>query len=239
MRPEQPLPHAAIFNEERASNYDQGIRFAGIGYDVMHDLTAALLGATLPEHAHLLIIGAGTGEEIIRLAPAHPGWCYTAVDPSPAMLAIARQRIAAANLEARVELITGTVDALPAEPVHDAATILLVMHFLGDDGDKLALLREVATRLRPGAPVVLSDMYGATETPEHARFLDAWRHRQLGNGMAPADVDAMFQHIASDLRLVSGERLEALMTEAGFASPLLFFKALLFGGWIARRAPSP
>jgi tRNA (cmo5U34)-methyltransferase len=223
------------FTAEHARNYDEGIRVAGLGYNVLHDLTGALLGSLLPAQAQVLVVGAGTGEEIVQLGTRYPGWCFTGIDPSAEMLAVARQRIAEAGLTDRVTLHVGTVDGLPMDDRYDAATLLLVMHFLPDDGAKLALLRGIAERLRPGAPLVLADLHGDLESAGSKLRLEAWRQRQVNRGIAANNIEEMFRQLPQSVYFIPERRLEALLAEAGFTGVERFFQALLFGGWIARR----
>lgn len=64
------------------------------------------------------------------------------------------------NFYERVQLYRGYVDSLPEAKIYDAATLLLVMHFIPDDGSKLLLLQNIAKRLRSGATFVLADLHG-------------------------------------------------------------------------------
>lgn len=223
------------FTAEHARNYDEGIRVAGFGYDLLHDLTGALLGSSLPERARVLVVGAGTGEEIEQLGARYPGWRFTGVDPSAEMLAVARRRIDEAGLADRATLHEGTVDDLPADNRYDAATLLLVMHFLPDNGAKLALLRGIAERLQPGAPLVLADLHGALDSPGGKLRWEAWRQRQQMRGMPANDREEMFRQLTRMVYFVPETRIDALLAEAGFTELERFFQALLFGGWIARR----
>lgn len=50
------------------------------GYDAMHEITSAYLRQTLPKNAWLLILGAGTCIEIIKLAKLESGWRFLALD---------------------------------------------------------------------------------------------------------------------------------------------------------------
>jgi tRNA (cmo5U34)-methyltransferase len=58
---------APTFDEARAAAYDDKIRRLAPGYDVPHDGIASLAATLLGADAHLLVVGAGTGEELVRL----------------------------------------------------------------------------------------------------------------------------------------------------------------------------
>ncbi len=227
---------ARRFDSERARKYDGFIRTVIPGYEALHDMAYSLLRLDLEEQARLLIVGAGTGMELVYLGKSNPGWQLTGVDPSADMLAVARQRMMDEGLSERVTLHAGLAHELPTSEPYDAATLLLVMHFLPDDGEKLELLQSISIRLKPGAPFVLADLYGDTGSGRFARFIAAWRHRQMSLGMAPEEVEEMFQRILSDVHFVPEERITALLHESGFDRVESFYGALLFGGWIARRS---
>ena len=114
----------------------------------------------------------------------------------------------------------------------DAATCLLVLHFLPDDGSKLALLRAIAARLKPGAPLILADMYEDPNSPRRARMLDIWARWQQDGGIDPIEVDKGRRHVQRDIHFVSESRLTDLLAEAGFGPPERFFGAFLFGGYL-------
>jgi tRNA (cmo5U34)-methyltransferase len=57
----------ATFDGARAAAYDDKIRRLAPGYDVLHDSIASLAATQLADDAHLLVVGAGTGEELVRL----------------------------------------------------------------------------------------------------------------------------------------------------------------------------
>ena len=76
------------------------------------------------------------------------------------MLAHAERKVAEHGLNGRVRLYPSMVAELPKFEPFDVATLLLVLHFLEDDGSKLGLLRDIAEHLKPGAPLVLGDLFG-------------------------------------------------------------------------------
>jgi len=87
--------------------YEQRIRLALPGYEVMHTFVLACLRSCLPETADLLVVGAGGGMELVRLGQSNPQWRLLGVDPSAKMLAIAQQRIEQHQLTQRIQLIQG------------------------------------------------------------------------------------------------------------------------------------
>lgn len=225
-----------LFGPDRAEAYDQGVRAMVPGYEALHDVAHALLRVALGEQARLLIVGAGTGTEILGLGEHNLEWRFAGVDPSPDMLAVARRRVAMRGLSDRVALHTGRTQDLPDSGHFDAATSILVMHFLADDGQKLAFLRSIAARLGTGAPVVLADLCGDATSPGFARFLAAWWRRQLASGMPERDVEEAFRQMLSQVAFVPEQRIVALLREAGFRSVERFYGALLLGGWLACRS---
>lgn len=225
------------FAGERAEKYDEGIRRAIPGYEALHDMAHALLRPHLGDGARLLIVGSGSGTEMVGMGEQEPGWSFTGVDPSPSMTAVARRRLESSGLANRADLHLGHVRDLPASRPYDAATALLVMHFVPDDGQKLALLRSISERLRPGAPLVLADLHGDETSARFSRFLAAWKLRQVALGMEEADVEEMFREMLEVVHFVPEERIVALLREAGFHEVERYFNAMLFGGWVAHRVP--
>lgn len=145
------------FAAQNALGYDARIVNLVPGYAELHEISAAVLAARLPERARVLVVGAGTGTETLALAQANPGWELVGVDPSADMLAVARRRAGAAELT-NVSFHEGYVADLPSGVRFDAAVSLLVMHFVATDDAKRAYLGEIAARLRSGAPLLLCDL---------------------------------------------------------------------------------
>jgi tRNA (cmo5U34)-methyltransferase len=223
------------FHDQRARRYDDTVRKVIPGYATLHAMAQFLLEDMLGEEAHLLIVGIGTGEEVERLAPSHPGWRFTGIDPSQAMLNQAGERLKKAGLLGRCDLVCGTVDKLGQGQFFDAATCLLVMHFLPDDGAKANLLGGIAKHLKPKAPLLLADLHGSSDTPRFARMLAAWTRWQLAHDVDPVEVEKGLAHVARDVHFVAETRLFKLLHQAGFKEVEHFHQAFLFGGWLAVR----
>lgn len=214
--------------------YDESIRLFCAAYDAFFPMTQAALRSMVAEDADILIVGAGTGMELAAFGRDNPCWRMTGVDPSEDMLSLARKRIAEQNLTNPIRLFNGYTHELPEEERFDAATCILVMHFLPDDGSKLDLLKSIGQRLEPGAPLVLIDGYGEPGAPEFERILSAWKAFPPLLGVDPSIVgDAFDQNILKRLQFVPEERITDLLQEAGFDRPARFLTSFLYGGWIA------
>jgi enediyne biosynthesis protein CalE5 len=107
--------------------------------------------ADLKPGQHVLDLGTGTGSVALRAAEAvAPNGRITALDISPDMLAIARQR--AASAEANVTFVEGRAEAIPAdaESIDAVLASLSLMYVI----DREAAAREIARVLRPGGRLV-------------------------------------------------------------------------------------
>src|SRR5262249_32518579 len=183
--------------------------------------------------SELLIVAAGTGAEILELGKTNPGWRFLGVDPAQPMLDLAKEKIEAAGLADRVRLFNGFVSDLPIDELYDGGTAAMIMHFVPDNGGKLKLLCDVATRLKPGAPLVLMDAHGDLSAPGSQRFLEAWKHQQNLAGVEWEEVESGMKERMKAIHFVSPSRIEQLLKEAGFRRIQHFFQNLIVGGWIA------
>lgn len=234
--PEQRGLPGNAYKTDHARRYDDTIRRVIPGYDALHSMTGVLLRDAIGDDGRILVVGAGTGAELLALGEMGPQWRFTACDPAPDMLAVARERLAGHPVEARAALHACIADDLPAgESAFDAATCLLVMHFLPDDGSKLALLKSIAARLKPGAPLILADMHEDPASERWQRILRAWAGWQKTNGIDPVMVERGLEHVRRSVHFVPRARLEALFDEAGFEPSMDFWHAFQFGAFLTRR----
>jgi tRNA (cmo5U34)-methyltransferase len=127
----------------------------------LHRMVMLLLAEQVPEPAHILVAGAGGGMETRVMAEARPTWRFTGVDPSAAMLDLARDVVK--PFADRVSLVEGTVDQLPADPF-DGATCLLTFHYL-DRNERRQTLQEIRRRLKPAAHLVSWSTRRPSRTP--------------------------------------------------------------------------
>src|SRR5690606_15098155 len=84
-------------------------------------------------------------------------WKIMGVDPSPQMIDQAKKKF---NDYPNVEFFQGLLGDLIPQRKYAAATLLLVLHFLKDNGEKQTLLKQIAQRLESGAFFVILDITG-------------------------------------------------------------------------------
>ncbi len=221
------------FDAGRAAAYDDRIRKMIPGYETLHRLAEVVLSEELADDASVLVVGAGTGQELLQLAAAHPAWRFQAVEPSEAMAALAQEKLARAGAADRVAWHLGTLEDLPDGPAFDAATMLLALHFVPryDKGGQLSMIAE---RLNAGAPLVLADSFGDPTTTRFKRLetlLKAWA---TAMGADATSIAEAFNPARTDLHRVPEEQIKALLREAGFIDIQRIYQALYIGAWLAR-----
>lgn len=217
-------------NHIKAEDYQNNSRKFIPGYDGLYSLVEVLLAENLPEKAEILIVGAGGGKEVTQFGKAFPNAYFTGVDPSEQPLDAARELVEKANLESRVRLHLGTVDDLD-EKQYDAATALLVMHFLPDDGSKLNFLRAIHRRLKPGAKFILADGCFDKNSKEFDWLLNAFISHAKLNGAPPEILNNTYKFIEESSPFIIEERELELFAEANFGEIRSFFQVLWFRGW--------
>lgn len=227
------------FDRDRAAQYDDQIRRIAPGYDVLHDALLYVMAHALPERAHILVAGAGTGAEIVRMGQHRPGWRFTAVDPSAEMLARCREHVAAAALKDRVQYRSCTVEDLDETDRFDAATSIFVAHFIDGLENKRPYFRAIAERLLPEAPLVVADLVGDRADASFAPLFAAWRAHYKGSDVSKEEVDRSFDYIDRSISFIGEAALQALLHDVGFGPLARFYQCYLWGAWFTRMDPQP
>ena len=131
--------------------YDRYARLLSLGQDPRwrRFLVARL---ELQPNARVLDVATGTGAVALELVRQH-GCSVVGVDRSAEMLAVARDRVAARGLAAKIELHEARAEALPfADASFDALTVTYLLRYVDDPA---ATLRELARVVRPGGTAAM------------------------------------------------------------------------------------
>lgn len=223
---------ANFADPERVRRYtEQGPPAFAPGHSGMLQMVGVLLGERMPDDGQLLVIGAGGGLETRYLAGVEPRWRFVGVDPASAMLDLARAVVGPVAGD-RLTLIEGTVLDAPSGPF-DAATCILVLGLIADDGSKLALLQEVRRRLNPGAPFILVDQCIDRSAPDVERRLARYASYALRSGVDADTVAGAKAAVGALESMVPDWRNEELLRGAGFHDAEVFYTGMAWRGWVA------
>lgn len=220
-----------IFEGDRVQNYDAFIEELFPSYHLFIKAVPRILGQRLlhKEQPRLLVVGCGTGNEAKHLAQYSTKWQIDACDPSEEMYAFAKAKLAPYP---NTEVMLGMVNALDHRKTYYAATLFLVLHFLSDDGAKLALLNDIAAKLKKGGLFILFDISGSKEEIsdtfeiQKALFPAHWTQEKIAERK---------KRITQNLNVISEERCFELLEEAGFDQPIRFHQHTICKGWMATK----
>jgi SAM-dependent methyltransferase len=174
---------ASSDNEQAALQWQVGVwdRMSPIYLREVDDrfteiIAGVIRRAALRPGQQVLDLGTGTGSVAVKAAPAvMPGGSVTAVDISPEMLGLARQRALSMGLS-NITFLEGRAEEIPAPSGRFDAVLasLSLMYAI----DRAAAAREIARVLRLGGRLVAAVWGG----PEHA---DIVRFQQTAGSFAP------------------------------------------------------
>lgn len=198
------------------------------GGDALYASMTAIFEASLAEHSHILIVGAGGGAEIEALGASAWEFDLTGVDPSASMIGIAQPYADGIQPAGRARLINGMVDDLPASDRFQAATSIMVMHFLPDDGAKAAYLAAIRSRLVSGAPYIHADV--SVDVAGGAELLVPVIRRYTERAGLP-DFGSQFADSGSGVYPLVEARQLALFKASGFRLIAPVFRGLWYAGW--------
>lgn len=211
------------FEGTAAIEYDDRITKLVPGYHILHEATASLLAAHYPQKASILVVGAGTGSEIITLSRINPHWEFVAVDLSQDMLDIASVRFHDEGISHRVSCFCGELSEL-RRVKFDAAICLLVMHFVQGLAEKKEFLREITLRLKQQGILFIADYMKFNQD----QVAVAQANMSLIQGMPEDAVVTMQQKMATDFDALSANQLYKLAREVGFSRPKIYFQSLCY-----------
>ena len=226
-------PHV-FFDKNQAATYDERFKKLAPIRDAMLLLASSVL-SDLPTDARILCVGAGTGAELLFLARRFPGWTFTAVEPSGAMLDICRYKAEEEGIAGRCVFHEGYLDSVAAPEKFHAATSILVSQFIMDPEARRGFFAGMAERLLPGGYLVSADLSASLSPAEYDRQLDAWSRLQASADQTPEQLERIRSVYGRDVAVTPREELGRLIAAGGFEGVTLFYQALLIHAWFARR----
>jgi len=223
-----------VFFDRHSAGYDSQVARLAPIYKGLYFLLECVL-AELPQDARILCVGLGTGAELIHLATAFPGWRFTAVEPSGAMLDLCRTRVEESGLSSRCTFHEGYVETLPPLETHDAATCFLVSQFILDSHARSDFFRQIANRLVPGGILANADLSADVESEEYDALLAVWQRVMSSSTVTPEGLERMRAGYAKDVSILPQGDVGSIIESGGFDAPVHFFAAGLIHAWFAKR----
>nr|WP_234683381.1 class I SAM-dependent methyltransferase [Bradyrhizobium sp. Oc8] len=219
----------AFADPQMVAKYTEGPPRFVPGYNSMLSMAAILLAERAREDARILVLGAGGGLEMKAFAQVQPRWSFDGVDPSAAMLDLAKQTLG--PLASHAHLHQGYIDGAPEGPF-DGATCLLTLHFV-DVEERLRIASEIRRRLKPGAPFVAAHFSIPGDHHERPLWLSRYSAFLAASGVEPDKAAAARKAVDGQLSILAPEQDEVILRDAGFSDPTLFYAGFTFRGWVA------
>jgi tRNA (cmo5U34)-methyltransferase len=201
-----------------ASEYDAAIRRYIPAYEEMIETVVAIVAAL--DAPQVIDLGAGTGALGAAILDRAPRALVSFLDIDPAMLEVARARVAAHG--GRAELRRGSFD--DALPACDAAVASLALHHVPELARKRALYARIHAALRRGGVLLIADVTVHESGAARDLVYRAWASAMAEHGIAATEAQALFAKWAGEDRYYPLAVELSLLSEAGFAEPECFWK---------------
>jgi SAM-dependent methyltransferase len=135
----------------------QEVASAGIEAVLAGPAAALADGYDFGAHRRLLDVGGGTGSWSAAAARAHPELTATVLE-LPVVAAVARERVAAAGLGGRIDVVEGDAMAGTLPAGHDVVLVANLAHYWSPPQNR-DLLGRIRTATEPGARLLLADFW--------------------------------------------------------------------------------
>ncbi|MDH5694113.1 MAG: class I SAM-dependent methyltransferase [Gammaproteobacteria bacterium] len=192
--------------------------------DTLHLLLRIVLDE-IPEDSQVLVVGAGGGQELLYLADAFPNCGFTVVEPDASILETCVQNCNGRGISSRCTFHEGILDSLPGAVEFNAATSILVSHYLPNTEAKANYFRVIASRLVSKGILVGTDLITWKPFEDPSSLLGLWkRTMKFADAPVPPKVPE-----------VSQREFTEIVRKGGFQEPVFSYQALLMNAWYTRK----
>ncbi len=220
-----------------ASEYDQKVRQTIPFYETIHSEVLRLVKVVKPDVKCWIDTGCGTGYLVEQALRAFPHSQFILADPSEAMLAQTRRRLAGAQTDPVTILPPIASAELPGRvgPGRaDVVTAIQCHHYLRPDGRQKAV-RACLEVLKPGGLFVTFENI-APRTAEGIRFgLAGWKEFLMSHGRTEAEAANHVARYGAEFFPITVEQQLNVLTQAGFGTVELFWHSHVQAGFYAIR----
>ncbi len=213
-----------------ASEYEQEVKKTIPFHAAILDQILETAFALIPDPSRWLDTGCGPGRLVSLAQKVAPDTHFTLADPSPAMIALAREHNPALPAE---RFVTAGSEALPALAPFDVITAILCHHYFADPADRARALRRCRDLLAPGGALLIVENVRAESAIGHAlqrRRWTAWQHAQ---GRDAATVELQLAREGTRFFPIRVSEHQALLGDLGFAAVELIYRGYGQAGFLA------
>jgi tRNA (cmo5U34)-methyltransferase len=222
-----------VYSAQWAANFERLANAAIPGREGLYRLCRASF-LKLPDDARILVVGCGTGEDLIPLARALPRASFVGIEPAEPMLDLCDRRVLAEGLKGRVTLHPITLEELKGDERFHGATSILVSQHIESDAKAGEFFVKLASLLEPGGRLYTADLHiGAGQ--DRDLMLALWREQALMSGIESSIVKGMMTRFRADIGPRDEATLRGFLEAAGFVDIIKPFSSLIYGSWSARK----
>lgn len=230
-----PLDRVArfSFDEKVVACFPDMIRRSVPGYGQILGMLGLIARRHLRHGARVYDLGCSLGAGGLALAGqlSPEAFRYTGVDLSPAMVARARETLAAECPDHAIEVLEGDIRHFDYRPA-GMVVLNFTLQFLAP-ADRQAVLARLFEALEPGGVLVLSEKIQAADEEENAWLVERYHDFKRANGYSDLEISQKRTALENVLLPDTLAAHHARLADAGFARAHTWFQFLNFASLIA------
>ncbi|MBZ0328787.1 MULTISPECIES: carboxy-S-adenosyl-L-methionine synthase CmoA [Halomonas] len=230
-----PLDRVArfSFDEQVVACFPDMIRRSVPGYGQILGMLGLIAQRHLRHGAHVYDLGCSLGAASLALAGQLPPDAFrlTAVDLSPAMVARARETLAAECPGHAIEVAEGDIRTLDYRP-SGMIVLNFTLQFLPRE-DRDAVIARLHEALEPGGVLVLSEKVVDLDEQDNAWRVERYHDFKRANGYSDLEISQKRNALENVLVPDSLDAHHDRLARAGFSRSLTWFQYLNFASLIA------
>ncbi|MGE5423033.1 MAG: class I SAM-dependent methyltransferase [Ignavibacteriales bacterium] len=215
-----------------ADEYDSKINQTIPYYAMFHKETINTVKVHNSNPAAWLDAGCGTGTMVLHAIPIFPKTTFTLADPSPQMLAIAREKLSQLDQAEINYLETGTqVLDLPSESF-DVITTIQSNHYF-DKATRAKAVQNCYRMLKPGGIYITFENIRPITDAGISLGLKRWQEFQMLGGKTSEEARAHVGRFDKEYFPITIEQHLELLRGSGFAVVEIIWAAYMQAGFYA------
>ncbi|BAY86696.1 hypothetical protein NIES267_62070 [Calothrix parasitica NIES-267] len=109
------------------------------------------------------------------------------------------------------------------------------MHFIPDNGSKLAFLESILSRMKSSGVLILVDVFGEKYTDDFQEMIALVKEFWKDNKISETKKLEILETMENGVYPISEVRVLDLLKEVGFGKVIRFYTGLWVGGWMCMK----